>query len=631
MEHNFMSFAGVKLTNKQRNDLEINIRSVLGEDYYILTKNFFESVLNSKAEYIVFLARRCFNLMNIMYRCENAEKVERFERAVLSDSGLLANVPYIGINYVFFGSVPEILIADDILIHGRAINTLIDMFISSLHEFVNKIGPSVQRDDLEYDVLKSITIRTMVQNNKPLLMKSAYYQRLIADGFPQNVWEPVRWHELSSRISRLISESFFSNTSFTLSLYENDNVDIHTPIVEALKKLNFKKSGWNKRFVRDAWVKPIRNYKDDVVALYTFRITQNRINYKYSVVPFVIIADLDQQYSNMFFEKTFGSNVTQSFNNSFVQSKLNAEMLYLVLSYNLLLLIQEECADNNLLNHERLDIDKMYLNFGRDTIYKEAFDKLLAYHKPIFSWEQMSQMLLEATTESTPLISSNGLAIKKIYNSASEALDEVIAEEGEDIERIAFLEYSGQKRVSSTACKQPIQMLFKKIEHDSGIGDDENVAEMAGTFLRHMDTGSVSVGARFFTNGERCDCQCVYRAGEQSQFIHPKKYVDYLPVLIAMERDCNYDCEKIVDRIEKVYQNKSDVKEKLKKYTKMLYNSGQRLKDWDLNWLHWTETDDKTYKIFGESNPEDLLISQMILKSFEEAKAMKEYRDFYPE
>lgn len=624
------SFKGVALTAVQSQNLKDSMRSVLGEEYYALTGDLFFYALNSKARYVVFMARRCFNLMNLFYRANYTNPDKDFEQRVLSDSGLLANVPSIAYRYAAFSTIPQILIADDILIHGRGINNLIDAFIDSLESFLDERGFDFSREALERDVVKSITIRVMVQNNKPLLMKSAYYQRLIADGYEPNIWEPRQWHELSSRISRLMSENIFSNTSFTFSLFSNENTDVKEPVEFAAKKLGFTKSGWNKRYISDAWVKPLKRNNGDIAAFYTLRITQNMTDKSFCAVPFIFASNIDIESSKILFKHILGEKIINAILGSHFSEKVSAEFLYLALSYNLLLLIQEEADSDDLITLDKLDFDKIILNFSKDTIFADAIHLLLDFKTPFLSWERMNKYLLDATNSSEPLICGSCESKPSVYHDIGEALEETVAYEGEEIERIAYLEYSGQKSISKKSKLNPIRSLFSKMEAQANLSNDNDVTDLVGNFLRQMDRGYVAVTTKILDYDGIQRLSCVYRAAEVSQFIHSKKYSGYLPVLIEMEKDCSYICERIVDRIDSFYKDRPDIKTKLENYTRALYASGQKLMDWDINWLHWTEIDDDTARIFGNQSQDDLIISQMILNSMNNTESLKRYRTLYP-
>lgn len=624
------SFRGIVLTDEQMQGLKDNMRSVLGEEYYALTEGLFFDALNSRARYIVFLARRCFNLMNLYYRANYKVPDINYEQRVLSDSGLLANVPSVAYRYIALGSIPDILIVDDILIHGRGINKLIDDFIDSLKKFMDSRGFEYSSEDLEREVVKSITIRVMVQNNKPLLMNSSYYQRLLVDGYKPNIWEPRRWHELSSCISRLVSESIFSNTSFTLSLYSDNESDVKNSVEEAAKRLGFIKSSWSKRFVSDAWVKPLKRKDGDISAFYTLRITQNMIDDSICVVPFVFASGIDFNFSEILFKKLFDENTENLIFSSHLPEKVSAEFIYLVLSYNLLLLIQEDCKISNLITINKLDIDKIILNFGKDTIFASGINELLKLNAPLLNWEEMNSYLLASTSNSKPLIDGICESKTTVYHNVGEALEEIVANEGEEIEKIAYLEYSGQKSTTKKTKLNPIYNLFYDVVSKTNLSNDNDIADLVGNFLRQMDRGYVAVTTQILEDNELKYISCVYRAAEASHFIHSKKYSDYLPVLIEMESDCSYNCDRIIERINRFFEDKPDVKTKLEDYTKALYESGQKLIDWDINWLHWTEVDDDTVRIFGNQSRDDLLISQMILKSLNNAESLKKYRAVYP-
>ena len=629
MEEIEESFRGVVLTDKQRQDLKNNMRVVLGELHYALTESLFLVALNSKARYIVFLARRCFNLMNLYYRANYTIPNESYEQRVLSDSGLLANVPSIAYRYIALGSIPEILIVDDILIHGRGINKLIDDFIDSLKRFMDSRGFEYSSEDLEHKVVKSITIRVIVQNNKPLLMKSSYYQRLMADGYSPTIWEPRRWHELSSSISRVVSESIFSNTSFTLSLYSDKDSDVKNLVEEAAIRLGFVKSAWSKRFVSDAWVKPLKRQNGDISSFYTLRITQNMIDDSICVVPFVFASGIDYNFSREIYKRLFDDNALNVIFKSCLPEKVCAEFIYLILSYNLLMLIQDECKISNLVTIDKLDIDKIILNFGKDTVFASGINELLKSKAPLFSWEEMDTYLLASTSNSKPLISCSHKSGAAKYRNVEEALEEIVAKEGEELERIAYLEYSGQKSISKTTKLNPVCDLFYDVVSQTYLSSDSDIADLVGNFLRQMDRGYVAVTTKILEQGEQQYISCVYRAAEASHFIHSKKYSDYLPVLIEMENDCSCNCDRIIERINRFYEDMPEVKIKLTEYTKALYDSGQKLVDWDINWLHWTEIDDATIRIFGNQSRDDLLISQMILRSLNNAESLRKYRAVY--
>ena len=96
--------------------------SFSAEDFDNLTQ-FFQNVWMSNASYKVFMARRAFNLnyafmdmMKAKYRSEY--KIDN----IMSNTALLLCAEEIADYYVITKCFPDILIIDDLLLHGRGIS-----------------------------------------------------------------------------------------------------------------------------------------------------------------------------------------------------------------------------------------------------------------------------------------------------------------------------------------------------------------------------------------------------------------------------------------------------------------------------------------------------------------------------
>jgi len=638
-------FHGVTLDSNQRKRLSEYARSVLGDEYYNQIDEFFTSVWESSAKYKVFLARRCLNLMYLMYRAKYDKPLES-QQSFYSDGALLANAFEIADSYITWGVIPEIMIVDDILLHGRTLNALIDSLVESVYKCLKNRGYFFEKNEIEYEILNSITIRVMVQNAKPLLIRSKYYQHLKSKSDLSDVWVPRDWHELSSRISKLIAEGFFCNTSYVLSLYESNNDTLlHESFEMAAKKLGFECSEWNRRFKRNVWVKALRNCEGEVVAFYTFRITQNAIDKKYRIIPFVIMSDFEyDSYSIDFIDDYINFKINTN-TLSFGSERLRAEAIYLLISHNLLLLLQNETG-KKLITSQNLDVDKICISFRNGIVDEEAIKKMAELEKPILSWDEMNQFILQSTKNSDALLSSSNEQITSQPIDYQNLMGEILAKEGEEIERNAFWEYSGKTEISEKTSKKPITSLFSKVVANIGSNNNENpcIKETVGFLLRFMDTGVVALGTRNVTSHNHHIISCVYRAGEQSQFIHPKKYSQELPVLIKMERDCVSNLAEINKRVDRFYAYDGNLSKNLKEFVRMLYSSGQQLKDWDINFLDWSEIEEKMYKdskiLYQEKQTkeqnvfcehENELISQMILNTSKQLQELRRYNEMYPE
>jgi hypothetical protein len=598
-----MQIENYKLSSKQISDLELYSRSVLGEEYYKMVGRFYDSIVQSRAQYRVVLTRKCFNLLNIYHWCRKKTHPDdntEFSSLFYSDNTLIAKIPDIAMDYILFNKIPDITIISDILIHGRSVNALIDDFIKKLTDYLQLNGIDMTFEEVKNDVLCFLKIKIMVQNDKPLLMNRQYIQHIeLLDG-TGSVWEAVKWHDLSLKISRLISENVFSNTSYALSMFEVDEKDI----AERVGNLGFVRSEWQRRGTRDVWVKPLYHHDGSITALYTIRLNQNSIDNKYSAVPFVIMSDFDLSASDVIYEKL----------GLIKQGTLGfSKLIPVILSYDLLLLILDGYNGT-----VKIDKDKIFSGAGNGTNFRFEFMDMVKRTKPFLSWEELNKLILDATANSAPLMNAD--------TGGSLSVDELIAAEGEQLEKEAYLEYSCQKQKECKVCHKPLNVLFSMVDTSS----EEKLAESVGDILRLTDTGSLALSSQQSEN-ENEIISCVYRAGEQSQFIHPKKYMEQLPVLCEIERDCMGNIDDMLKRVRAMYGENEILCSALCDYIITLYSSGQLLSDWDINYYSWVETDFEKYPELKNRSKHDRIELQMILNSIQRMDAIKQYHNLYPD
>lgn len=615
------NFEGAILTDVQQKEMKMYMKSNLGEEDYKLVENFFFTALDYGAKYVVVGSQRCYILMNLFYRTIFNKPDERFEEHFLTIDGLLANIPLIAYRYIALGSIQKILIVDDILVYGKEISYLIDIFIQALKDYLEAKGFEYSLEDLEREVKNAIDIRVMIQNDKPLLMKSTYYQKTMSNENKPNIKKPSLWHEFLSQIMRVTTKGIFSNAKYSISLYGDTNVK--NLVEDTVKQLGFLKSVWNERYVDDVWVKALKRDNNEIIAFYTYHIVQNDVDKSFHIIPFILGTDMELSSSETLLKNVFGEKLGGELISPYLPKEVKAEFVYLVLNYNLLLLLQKE----NVISKDKLDIDKIRLNYGNDTIFSKGFEELLKFDKAFLSWEQINAYLLTATRESKCLISNEQSGV--LCHNISDILEESIAKEKEEIDRIAYLESSGQKSNSKEIKFNSVQNLLNRVTEQKGLSENDTV-KLVGSLLRQIKRGYVIdipqiqkiQGIQYITN--------MYYITEAASFIELKKYSDYLCVLYEMESDCSYNCDRLIERINKFYKDEKGIKTNLENLVRMLYSSGQKIFDWDINWLLWTEIDEETVRIFGDKSQEDLIISQMILRSLNNSDALKEYRKVFP-
>lgn len=619
------------------------INQTLGNDYYTMTEDFFMSVWRSSAPYKVFLVRRCFNLMYSFYRVKRETLGEnnlllnpQVEDTFYTDSSIFACTEDIADYYIKRKCFPDILIVDDILIHGRTLNRLIDCLIDAVCGILSKKNAKVEQAFIVEDFLDSIKLNVMVRNNKLLLLKSKYFQCLMQKPNKSYIWKPQEWHELSSRISLLVGEGCFYNTSFVLSLYENQldeentNYQLHIKFQEAARRLasmGFREYSWKKRTNYSAWVRPLENSNGNVMAFYTIRISQNNYDNSYCIIPFVIMSDFhlpsDEDVFPEFLPIRKFFSLLPNFDGC---ERMRAEALYLLLSHNLLLLFQDEIGERVVLE-KNLDVDKIRYSFKfKNGVNGSSFiDNVVKFESPLFSWGEMDALILKATDQSVPLFEKTVADKRDNGHDYDLLIENIVAGDGLQIEEAAYKEYSKQTRTLSTSKKKPILDMFGRICENCR--DVLNVAvgdyvKAVGVLLRLMDIGAAAIAAEETAS---YTVSCAYRAGEQSHFIYPKRYYKQIPVLIAMERDCFYDRNNILERIESFYSDDPTLAERLKDFVRVLYETGQRISDWNINLIKWIEINDNIH----EKNRKEAMLKEMFDYLKVKLESIKKYNSMY--
>ena len=621
--------------------------SVLGSGNYDAVSRFFKEIVYSRDRYKVFLRSRCFNFMYLYIKLhwEEIGKEQRTDilSTLYSDSALLADAKEIAVQYCRLRLMPSILIVDDILVHGRTMNRFIDKLIDLVYQYVQDENSDANRETVARDLLGALNIRVMVQNGNPLLLRSQYVKRLYCAEGKSDIWSPQRWHELSARLSRLMVDGYFQNTSYVLSVYdveegknEDEGKALSAMGVEYLaESCGFTVDRWARRNRRDVAVRTLANDAGDCMAFYTLRITQSSVDGRYSIVPFFFcsnIGNVDAILGNVstYLEKKGLHQTKGIFNHWRKSSRTIVEILYLIFSHNILLLLQEKSGqDWNLA--ERLDVDKIKISF-RSRMHPETtqfLDQLAGVKESFFSWNEMDEMILEATRNAEPLVPNRWIAPDpKPGFSAQTYIDLVLSQRAEMRELDAFYQFTSHEEVRDAEYFPEMRMLYAAIQQmrgDGYLGTEHEIIQLIATTHRITDMAYMTVYVeRRELDGEETFV-CSYHDGEQSQFIRIRQFSDYIPVLVSMERDCSSRPNLIKELVSQFYKDNPCDVELICDFVDMLYRSGQRLRDWSIGTLHWVCVDDTGS---GKEKKDEILLAEMAKKTLCRLSELKRYTEW---
>lgn len=586
---------------------------VLGRNSFQRCSIFFKSVWSSCATYKVFISRRCLNLMAVFYESAAPEwKSGSGEKSFFSEDALLSDAPAIAETYAGTSAIPPILIVDDVLIHGRTINTLIRDLTDRIYQALQEKGCQVDRVRLQTDVLYSIRIRVLLQSDRKILLYGAYQNRLKAEEIcPLSVW-----HAFSSDVSQVISSGVIANTSFVPSLrtqiLPKGGEKLYRRLSEKADRLA-RPFAWRNRFLEKAWVRPVTAGSGEVKALCTLRVVPSEMDGTRLIIPTVLAADMQSRKVKQILRQKFWSCLDTK------QKEASEEIftywqddapavrgsLSFLLSQNMLLLLLQDCGVEW---EKAVDYEKIALSFRSRVCegVNSFFDAVAARKTPWMSWQEMDETLLDLTEGAKPLFHGSESCDVRIVlpedrereciEKVWDALGDTLSEYGQEAEYHAFRQSTGKEYPSglqSTAVplSDVLAKLYTRIERDVSAAflEEDFLCCAVSLLLRYMDMGAAALSQdcareRYITG---------VRAGEQCQFVLPQRYASYLPVLIELERDCLWNLDRLLYQMRKLLTPVLDEKllEGLVDFVKSLYREGQCLQDWkeldQTGWLDW--------------------------------------------
>lgn len=179
-------------------------------------RRWLEKFAATEAAYHAVMTRRCLNLMELVlnrYGDEMSELMrERFD-CVMTENALLLQAEQVAKSYLRSGSFPKIMLADDLLVHGRSINRFFQTFQELVLRWIRTLDAEVDPAVFEADFYRSIELWVFSENDTTILLQPEL-QKSVRRCF---IWPEEKWRDFSVRVANTIYSSNFSNTSYVVS------------------------------------------------------------------------------------------------------------------------------------------------------------------------------------------------------------------------------------------------------------------------------------------------------------------------------------------------------------------------------------------------------------------------------
>lgn len=164
--------------------------------------------------------RRFFNLFYMVFS-DKIEKSFSGEGALAgklySNNGLLLQHSRLARHYLESGKFPRILVADDLMIHGRNIGKFLFQMEQAVAVDIERLKcrslSEEERHSLHYRLVEAVEIRVFARSRNPILLEDGYAARL-KYGY---MLYSDQLHGVTELLSRLIDSSLTANTSFVFS------------------------------------------------------------------------------------------------------------------------------------------------------------------------------------------------------------------------------------------------------------------------------------------------------------------------------------------------------------------------------------------------------------------------------
>lgn len=493
-------------------------------------------------EYIVFLVRRSYILALLMEKITGRSLNNVRAKHVVTDASIYLQCPklaeYFRENHCF----PDILVCDDILIHGRGLNH----FLTLLEERLTELLPEYE-SEIAIALPRAIQIHVYQRADKPLMLLGQYRARLLLT----EVTPGREWHEHSNAISTLIQCSDVSNAVYVytegLSAEKFQQMDLSQYIATDFQHA--------KEYVK---VKLVQN-AGKIKAAFTVRIIRNLVTAQYRVVPFVFLPNLDTDETQMLLDaismRLEGHAELQRWLwklNDIPGKRVLNELITYIFSNVLLWEFNSKYGIKVSQKEENYELEKLARNYN---MYgkKETKEHLRELKDLVlFTSEELEKLVLKAASEERFLAEvgffSDSIGddeIKRIKHHVEYYFYQRGYQEELRVIELDTKSYYSRDQIAERLVKGA---CFALQELMGGMSVKQMKYYIAFV-LQLMDAGALSLSSYSSRHIQVVGFAQFAKAGEQSLLIYPLRWYDYMPMLAALQRKC--------------WQGEWDMKEKL--------------------------------------------------------------------
>lgn len=513
--------------------LESRAVSLFGNSELKKIIDWYSFLLGYTGKYIVFLVRRSYVLALLMEKITgwklNGAKVGKDR--IMTDASFYLQCPALAEYFREYHCFPEILICDDILIHGRNLNH----FLALLEDRLMELMPEYE-DEIVPALAKAVRIHVYMHAEKALLLYGQYRQRLM-----QGELTPGRrWHEYSNNISTLIQCSDVPNAVY---VYTEDLA------AEMLQTINLSQYiATDFQYAREYTKVRFVRTGGKIKAAFTLRIIRNLEAEQYQVIPFVFLPNLDADETEVLLKvidrKLEGHQELRKWLTA-LRNIPGKRVLNELITYIFSDALLQEFNDHYgvFVNpiREKYEYEKLARNYN--TYGMESTERLLKELRNLrlFTSEELESLINMVASEERFLAEADYIS-EDVTSAEIESIkgrvEDYFYEQGYREEQSAvalsneffYPREKGAERRVRGVCFALQELLY---------GLSVKQMEYCIAFVLQLaDAGAISLSSYAPKNMLVVGFAQFAKAGEQALLLYPLKVYDYMPMLAAFQRKC---------------------------------------------------------------------------------------------
>lgn len=550
------------------------------KDWYMFT-------LQGIWRYVAFVVRRSY-MLALEMEAITGEKMQDGSSEFLTDAALFLRCEEMADEYRENGRFPRVLICDDIMIHGRNVNHIID---GLREELVRLLSDEFDKDEIQSALVDAIDIHVYIRTCKPLLLHGPYRWKL----HYVKKEEPSRLHQMASDIALLVLRSNLANTCYIYTEYVSEQqMEI---VRNKMRRGGFVDTTYQNT-EQHAKIFYIGNSETMIKAVFSLRIIENGEQGGCRIAPLVLLPELDSRETDILFGWIL-QHIPEKYGKVFLKwKKLKGmrsfnEIITLLLSDSVLKSFNE--AYEIIINpsdreDELIKLTRNYNQFGFDET-KKMLDDLLGQDSVLNMQEVISMLKLHIISGKAMLKIAEGEAEKITWARKQELMKRV-----ED----CFYEYGSADEISAhQLMKLPFFQTRLRSKRSAyhcaytlgGISKGLTRRELRyclAYFLQMIDSG-VGALTLYAPNEAENDGYVQYvKAGELSLLIKPLRLYKYIAMLSRMQKECEHGLRSLTDEIKEFGKaenlEQSDI-DALVDFAVILDEMGHKPDDWYGNYI----------------------------------------------